>query len=184
MNLTIRLLLEQFPPDQGAETRMPDFSVFNLTVEPPHDLIELLSLYGRGTFSCTSGDPIRIFPPDANAAEFLRYTLESWSQVMATMGDDYDVEEMTLPKSFFENPSQVTPKNLIYWGQSDNGVMLCSLHMNEQLGWTTVLIDDGFQRTACYFKSPAAIIFDSFMSHFLSAIFPESSGPYRFESER
>lgn len=184
MNPTTKVLTDHFQPNQMSDSRPLDFSVFNLTTAPPHDLVELLSLYGRGTFCCNSGDSIRIFPPDADSAEFLRYAVESLAQVMAHPGGDYDVEEMTLPRSFFVGPSQGLPVNMIYWGHSDNGVMLCSLFMNELMGWTTVLIDGDFQRMACYFKSPAAVIHGSFMSYFFQPFFPESCGPYSFKSEQ
>jgi hypothetical protein len=184
MNLTTKVLTDHFQPDQMTGARPLDFSFFNLTIAPPHDLIELLSLYGSGTFCCSSGDSIRIFPPDADSAEFLRYALESHAQAMANLGGDYDDAEMTLPRTFFVGHPQGLPANMIYWGHSDNGVMLCSLFMNEQMGWTTVLIDGDFQRMACYFKSPAAVILGSFMSQFFQPFIPESYGPYTFKSEQ
>ena len=50
MNLTTGLLLDQFPPDKVEANRTLDLSTFNLNLDPPPDLVELLSMYGKGAF--------------------------------------------------------------------------------------------------------------------------------------
>lgn len=184
MNSDIKCLVDLFPIRQNPDRRAINLSAHPLTISPPGELLELLAAYGNGKFTCSRGDSIRIFVPDRDSVEFLNFALNSHLQVMENLGENYDSSEMTIPRTLFLGRGSTNPSNLIYWGHSDNGVMLLSLYLSPVLGWATLIVDGDFQRTACYFKTPATIIRGAFTSNFYAGFFPESMGPYQFEMEQ
>lgn len=181
MTRYIDLLLKDFPkpPSNNAESAKADFSAFNLTQDPPVDLRELYEAYGPGTFHCHSGDSIELFPPFAATKDLLAFATSNWLQVLDS-GILIDGDS-TIPRAFFDTAKGLPPTNLILWGGSDNGVLLMSLWMSHTLGWCVLLMDQGFNKVRCFFKSPAAVIWEAFFSSEIRDIFPGSEGPYHFE---
>lgn len=175
-----QLLQKHFPPPAPKDNTGPaDFSIFNLTQVPPADLVDLFEAYGPGKFHCGQGDGIELLPTVAASAELLIFAASNWLKVL-----DSDVlidGDSTIPRSFFEVANNQPPRNLILWGHSDNGLLLMSLWLSHDLGWCVLVMPQSFNSIRCFFKSPAAVVWEAFFNSSETDLFPESEGPYRFE---
>ena len=176
----LQLLEVHFPPPTPNSKEVTvDFSIFNLTQPPPADLVGLFEVYGPGKFCCGQGDGIELIPTFAENPQFLAFAASNWLQVLDSgcpIGGDF-----TIPRSFFEVENNKPPPNLILWGHSDNGVQLMSLWISPELGWCVLLMPDAFNSIRCFFKSPAAVVWEASFGSAQRDIFPASEGPYHFE---
>lgn len=158
---SIAFLVQICPPPTSIDSKfsLPSmFEKFNLSCDPPRDLIDLYACYGTGTFRCATEDLDLLDPYDSGVTE-LRYIWENSGESMA----DYPavLEPYSSAKSL--------PENVILWGHTGNGVLLASVKLDPLKDWLTMVIGNPDINSCIHFRSGV-----QFLAEYLSGSLHQS----------